>query len=487
MYDSLWSCTVPLLLLACGIMPGYLNSGPGNITVETKDGEAMVYWDPPAGAPSVARYEVQVKRYSSDLAANWTTVPGCAWTQATCCVLSDVMSEPLARYFVRVRMVSNYSTSQWTRRKRLSLADSELLPPALSLTATSSSVKVKVHTKPILKRIFPFGLLYTIYLRETGPHNQTAEVVQVLWEGAGREDEVLFSFLRWGQEYCISGQVEALAALPTSGISPELCVLLPRPGWHRQLVLAFSALTVLVIAGPLTLLIRHMLKQPEKMPGTLRPSLSAWRPLSLAEAPVEMVTDRGWLLLSRRPVEKPVLTEEEKSKEESRRSRDSGMEETQPPSDTEGASHPWPQDDSGCGSLDSGSSGRGGFEGLHLLDRRSDDNRHSEDRGVGLEGPVQAGGAGPRLLDSVVVADGYRHQAPPSVEAAASEQDEDGAAPQADEDCGALVRAGLGAGLTQDPSSLMTWLESGGPDGRPRPSAPGTGTPALKDVELMFG
>ncbi|KAG9331753.1 hypothetical protein JZ751_017246 [Albula glossodonta] len=429
MYDSLWTCTVPLLLLACGITPGHLNSGPGNITVETKDGEAMVYWDPPAGAPSVARYEVQVKRYSSDPAANWTTVPGCAWTQATCCEVSDVISEPLTPYFARVRMVSNYSTSQWTRRKRISLADSELLPPALSLTATSSSVK----------------------------------------------------------EYCISGQVEALAALPTSSISPELCVLLPRPGWHRQLVLAFSALTVLVIAGPLTLLIRHMLTQPEKMPGTLRPSLSVWRPLSLAEAPVEMVTDRGWLLLSRRPVEKPFLTEEEKSKEESTRSRDSGMEETQPPSDTEGASHPWPQDDSGCGSLDSGSSGRGGFEGLHLLDRRSDDNRYSEDRGVGLEGPVQAGGAEPRLLDSVVVADGYRHQAPPSVEAVASEQDEDGAAPQTDEDRGALVRAGLGVGLTQDPSSLMTWLQSGGPDRRPRPSAPGAGTPALQDVELMFG
>lgn len=34
--------------------------------------------------------------------------------------------------------------------------------------ATSSSLTVRVHEKPILRKLFPFGLTYTIYLEERG-------------------------------------------------------------------------------------------------------------------------------------------------------------------------------------------------------------------------------------------------------------------------------------------------------------------------------
>lgn len=41
-------------------------------------------------------------------------------------------------------------------------------PPSFTLWATSSTLTVYVHPKPILKKMFPFGLTYTIYLEETG-------------------------------------------------------------------------------------------------------------------------------------------------------------------------------------------------------------------------------------------------------------------------------------------------------------------------------
>lgn len=44
----------------------------------------------------------------------------------------------------------------------------ELLPPSFTLWATSSTLTVKVHQRPILRKLFPFGITYTIYLEERG-------------------------------------------------------------------------------------------------------------------------------------------------------------------------------------------------------------------------------------------------------------------------------------------------------------------------------
>lgn len=39
-----------------------------------------------------------------------------------------------------------------------------------------------------------------------------------------------FSHLRWGREYCVSIKVESNAALSSSSVSPQQCVLLPEQG-----------------------------------------------------------------------------------------------------------------------------------------------------------------------------------------------------------------------------------------------------------------
>lgn len=53
-----------------------------------------------------------------------------------------------------------------------SLIIGKLQPPSFTLWATFSTITVSVHPKPILKKIFPFGLKYTIYLEEKGQDNK---------------------------------------------------------------------------------------------------------------------------------------------------------------------------------------------------------------------------------------------------------------------------------------------------------------------------
>ena len=53
------------------------------------------------------------------------------------------------------------------KRPVLTFLAGELQPPSFSLLATSSTLSVKVHQKLVLRKLFSYGLTYTIYLEET--------------------------------------------------------------------------------------------------------------------------------------------------------------------------------------------------------------------------------------------------------------------------------------------------------------------------------
>lgn len=112
-----------------------------------------------------------------------------------------------------------------------------------------------VHEKPILKKIFSFGLTYTIYLKEPETekvgketHVDTCSNMSFLcltcfwiptWQvtTAYLEDEVeedqrrkTFTSLQWGKQYCVSMTVEGNGGILTSAVSPKQCLLLPDRG-----------------------------------------------------------------------------------------------------------------------------------------------------------------------------------------------------------------------------------------------------------------
>ncbi|KAG7483964.1 hypothetical protein MATL_G00043870 [Megalops atlanticus] len=431
---SLWIPTAILQVLFCGFAAGHNLSGPDNVTVVIKNGQATVFWDPPEWAPSLAHYQVELKRYSRS--GGWSAVPACNSTHLTCCDISDII-RPLDYYFVRVRLVTEHTASQWTKgRRKLCLAESELLPPAFILLANSSSLRVKVHVNPTLKKIFLSGLLYKIYLKEVGQKNQTASVVLLVNSYDKDEKEGLFNYLQWGHEYCVSGTVEAIARPTISEVSTEHCIILPRPEWYKILIMGLVALALMAVLGLLVLLVWCMAKPPEKLPITLRSSVSGWRPLSVTETQVESVTDKGWLLMSGQVQgksggmeEKSTVTMEERDGEDRRDSTDSGVSMSQTDGERGQGEAGWQQEDSGCGSLGSSS---GGFEEPPLLDGRNNSygSTQIEDSGAGLEhhkdSGVECEECGMMTSAVVVVGDGYRHQAPTSVEVLSYERKVEG-------------------------------------------------------------
>lgn len=48
----------------------------------------------------------------------------------------------------------------------------KLRPPSITLRPTSNSLTVDVHQKPILLKLFPYGVVYTVYLELEGESNK---------------------------------------------------------------------------------------------------------------------------------------------------------------------------------------------------------------------------------------------------------------------------------------------------------------------------
>lgn len=70
-------------------------------------------------------------------------------------------------YHVRVALLHGYIIIK-TVLVSFSVPTGGLTPPSFTLWATASSLTVRVHEKPILRKLFPYGLIYTIYLEERG-------------------------------------------------------------------------------------------------------------------------------------------------------------------------------------------------------------------------------------------------------------------------------------------------------------------------------
>lgn len=403
---------------------------PVNLTVDIWDGEVTLLWDSPEGAPPLAQYQVQMARYVN---SNWTNVTSCDRTQLTYCDLSYLIGDFFMVYKVRVRLVTENSISAWSRWKRFNPRESKLLHPSSTLLATSSSVTVSVHRKPLLKKIFPFGLTYTIYLQGRGQDNKNV-VIQLKDENNEDKAEVRFTSLHWGQEYCVSLKVAGNGGEFTSEVSPEQCLLLPEQEWYILAVVSFSILSVMGVLVMLALCC--FLRRPEKMPVALKSTGSGWQPLCVGDIPVEIVTDKGWFMSTARTDVMVWLADErttlagkgeQEEGEDRRTSLDSGACTKSHISGNGNGRSPEKQEDSGCGSLgapESTISSRSGTGEPPLLDRRINiDISLKEDSGVGLgcqlgcAGSLQGDDCGilPEMV--MVTGDGYRSQSPFSVDA----------------------------------------------------------------------
>ncbi|XP_038548643.1 interleukin-10 receptor subunit alpha [Micropterus salmoides] len=355
------------------------------LTVNILDGEVIVLWNHPVDAPPNSKYNVQMAKYFDE----WAMVASCTGITNTYCDLSSHIHDYDAGYKVRVKLVAGDDESEWSAKKFLPNT-SELQPPSFTLRATSSTLTVYVHEKPILKKLFHFGVIYTIYLEERGEY--TKNTTAYLKDDVGEDQRTkTFSSLHWGREYCVSLKVEGNGALAKSSVSHKECLLLPEQEWFITAVSCLSILGVLAFIGIMATAFQCYLKRPEKTPAALKSPVSGWLPLSVREGTMEVVHGgKGWFLSSyRREVKDPVthVTVIEDSEEEDRRSSmDSGVSMESNSAANSRGSPPTRQEDSGCGSLGGPESSTSSQTDYPMQEGRSDTDiaRKREDSGVGL-------------------------------------------------------------------------------------------------------
>ncbi|KAF3692775.1 Interleukin-20 receptor subunit alpha [Channa argus] len=414
--------TLLLLLLVIGL---YCVSGvpqPANMVVNILDGEVIVHWKPPADISSDIKYNVEMAKYVD----RWEKVDSCTGITRTFCDLSSLIHDYRVSYKVKVQLVRGEDSSSWTS-KRFLPSESELLPPSFTLWATSSTLSVYVHQKPILRKLFPYGVTYTIYLEERGENNKTTKAY--LKDDVEEDQRVqTFSPLHWGNEYCVSIEVEGNGALYTSNMSPKQCLHLPEQEWFILAVSSLSILGVLTLIAIMAAVLLCYLKGPVKTPAVLKSPVSGWLPLAVGEGTMEVVTDKGWFLTSHQRTEAKncvkdplthVTVKEDSGEEDRRTSLDSGISIESNSAANNGGSPPTRQDDSGCESL-GGSEGSTSCQADYpTQDERTNTNtvRKREDSGVGMgfqldSSPIPLDGQESRPLKESVVGGNYCSQSP---------------------------------------------------------------------------
>ncbi|KAL0972885.1 hypothetical protein UPYG_G00196050 [Umbra pygmaea] len=434
-----WSLWISILLLILSEhTSGLPQLKPVNLTVDMWDGEVMFIWDPPEGAPPSALYQVQMSKYG---ATQWTNVTSCENIKFTHCDLTHLIDDYKDKYKVRVRLVTKDGLSAWSPTKRFTSKETKLQFPSSTILATLNSVTVKVHKKPLLLRIFPYGLIYIVYLEERCPENKTTMQELEVTSDSG-DAEIRFTSLHWGTEYCVSLKVGGSGGQFTSEPSPEKCFFLPeQEKWYVIAVVCFSILCVLGITFILALCICIFLRRPEKMPVALKSPSSVWQPLSMGAVPVERVTDKGWFMSPTRTdrmlwVSNENTTAKVKAEQEDemdrRTSLDSGVSSKSPTFGDENEGNSTRQEDSGCESLGAPESivSGNGSEVSPLINRKMDrDVRVAEDSGVGLgccsgsDASLRGEDCGIRSDAVLVTMDGYRSQSPSLVDAHITEEE----------------------------------------------------------------
>ncbi|XP_061136446.1 uncharacterized protein LOC133155273 isoform X1 [Syngnathus typhle] len=325
------------------------------LSVNVLDGEVVVLWKQPRNTTSDLKYNVQMAK----LAGEWAMVLSCTNITNTYCHLSGLIRDYGAGYKVRIQTVDGANKSGWTVKKFLPNG-SKLQPPSFTLYATSSTITVRVHQKPILRKLFPYGVTYIIKLEEKNRIDKVEAKEPIMAYLIDNEDQgsKTFTSLRWGVEYCVSMMVEGNGALSKSDLSPEQCLLLPEQEWFIISVSSLTVLSVLAVAAILVVGLFCHLKRPAKMPAALKSPVRGWHPLTLGEGPIEVVTDKGWFLTgSRTEVRNFAEISQNKGtlgvlrKHNDRASVDSGVSMECNATEKQDRSPQRRQDDSGCGSM----------------------------------------------------------------------------------------------------------------------------------------
>uniref|UniRef100_A0A8C5GHQ1 Uncharacterized LOC114474786 n=1 Tax=Gouania willdenowi TaxID=441366 RepID=A0A8C5GHQ1_GOUWI len=324
-------------------LSGVIALQPDKLVVNILEGEVTATWKRPAGAPLISKYNVQMAKLSEE----WAAVASCTNITSTSCDLSSFIHDCRAAYKVRVQLVLKGQTSVWSVKKVLPNTGA-LRPPFFTLSSTSSTLTVSFHERPILKECFPFGLIYTIIMEDVKNENK----VTSFWEDKRSQT---FTSLQWGKEYCVSAMVEGAGALERSIVSPKQCLLLPKEEWLITAEILVSAVGVLGIIVLMVTMLCCYLRSSAKTPAALKSPVSAWLPLTVGEAPLEVVTDKGWFLSSAREDVKHSIkvprTHITVKVHGQRASVDSGLDMESNSASDNGEGHSLRQEDSGCGSM----------------------------------------------------------------------------------------------------------------------------------------
>ncbi|XP_033832980.1 interleukin-10 receptor subunit alpha [Periophthalmus magnuspinnatus] len=373
-YSNKTPILVFFIVVFASCVPGQRLPAPENLQVNILDGEVLVHWDKPADAPSDVQYNVQFGRYAGE----WMGVNKCTKITESFCDLTHRIEDHMGIYKVRVQLVAGGAHSEWRLIKKILPNSSELQPPSFTMWATSSILTVRIHEKPILRKLFLFGIIYTIYLVEKEQNKTTvAYLKDDIWDHQKTKN---FNSLHWGKEYCVTIKVEGNGGV-VSSLSPEQCVVLPEQEWIITAVVAFTIMVALCIAAFITAFILCYVKRPAKTPVVLKSPARGLRPLSIGEVTMEIVTDKGWFLSSAGTEVKHAFKnlpttyiEDQKSGEEDRRpSTDSGV-------SIKSTSDNTRQEDSGCGSIGA----QDVLCNYPIQDEGSDTLSKSDDSGVGL-------------------------------------------------------------------------------------------------------
>ncbi|XP_012732914.2 interleukin-10 receptor subunit alpha [Fundulus heteroclitus] len=416
------------LILYINHISGTAVPAPKKLEVHIYEGEVIVLWEHPEEAPSEAVYNVQMTKYGSG--AGWDNVSNCWGITKNYCLIDPQIYEYTDAYIVRVQLVKGDQKSAWKRTTRFYVNQGDLLPPSFTLRATSSTLAVYVHEKPILRKIYPYGVAYTLYLEEIGQENKTTTVYVRDDEGEDQRTKT-FTSLHWGRKYCVSVKVEGLGSLSTSNVSEKQCLHLPEQEFYIIAATSLSILGILVFVAFLTGILLCYIKRPAKTPVALKSPVRGWHPLSVSEGTMEVITDKGWFLSSTRTDTKTTLklpetnvTIIDEEEEENRRtSLDSGVSvEADSAADNRGQA-PARQEDSGCGSMGGSDSSADSHTDYPLQDdsMEAEDVRKREDSGMGLSCQLHSSSLNlddhdtEPLVETVIVGN-YRTQSPSNMQ-----------------------------------------------------------------------
>lgn len=327
------------MLLCVSCVQGVNLPAPDNLQVSIMERDVIVFWDKPTNAPVNVQYNVEFGRYQNN---EWNVVNKCSKISMNFCYITDLIEDYKAAYKVRVQLEGGDADS-WTTKKKFLLNSSELQPPSFTMWATSSTLTVHVHQNPILRKLFDYGVTYTIFLEEKG---QNKRVIAYLKDDVlDPKNEKIFTSLHWGKEYCVSVNVEGTGSLARSQFD-EKCIVLPEQEWIITSIVSLTISGFLILTGLVALFILCYIKRPVKTPSTLKSPSSGWRPVSVGESPVELVTNKGWFLLKKTDLNHPfanfpttLIAYQQSEEEERRPSTDSGfsMKSTTDPAAREGS------------------------------------------------------------------------------------------------------------------------------------------------------